>query len=266
MKSHRKRVLSLATSVLAIAISTAAAAQSTLNAEIAPSGKLRVGMHAANANLVTRAADGSVSGLAVDLGKFIAGKIGVPFEPVVYPSNARFIESFGKGEWDTTVAGRNPFAERMLDYMPNVMLVEYVFVAAPGREFADAGQVDRTGIRIGVAGSATGDVFLSRTLKSAALVRVAGDVAIAIDLLRSGEADLFATSNEVALIIADRLAGAKVIPGVFTTVEFAVAMPKGRSPAVQDRITQLVKQAKSADIVKRAIENAGLRGVRVAPD
>ena len=97
-------------------------------------------------------------------------------------------------------------------------------------------------------------------------MRVAGDVAIAIDLLRSGEADLFATSNEVALIIADRLAGAKVIPGVFTTVEFAVAMPKGRSSAVQDRITQLVKQAKSADIVKRAIENAGLRGVRVAPD
>ena len=266
MTNRRELIVALGASALTLAIPTVALAQANASTEIAPTGKLRVGMHAANANLVTRAADGSVSGLAVDLGKFLAAKLGVPFEPVVYPSNARFIESFGKGDWDTTIAGRNPFAETLLDFMPVVIQVEYVFVAAPGLGIADAGEVDRTGIRIGVAGNATGDVVLSRMLKSAALVRVPGDVAAAVDLLRTGKADMFATSTEVALIVAERLPGAKILAGTFTTVDFAVAMPKGRPAAAQEKITQLVNEAKAAGVVQKAIETSNLKGVRVAPN
>ena len=266
MSNRRKIIVTLGASALTLTLSTGALAQANAGTEIAPTGKLRVGMHATNANLVTRAADGSVSGLAVDLGKFLAAKLGVSFVPVVYPSNALFIESFGKDDWDTTIAGRNPFAETLLDFMPVVIQVEYVFVAAPGFGIQNAGEVDRPGIRIGVAGSATGDVVLSRILKSAALVRVAGDVAAAVDLLRTGRADMFATSTEVALIIAERLPGSKILAGTFTTVEFAVAMPKGRTSAAKEKITQLVNEAKTAGVVQKAIEASNLKGVRVAPD
>jgi ABC-type amino acid transport substrate-binding protein len=69
-------------------------------------------MNAANATLVTRAADGSVSGISVDLGKFIAEKLGLAFEPVVYATAAAYTESFGKGDWDIIVTGRNAFAAR----------------------------------------------------------------------------------------------------------------------------------------------------------
>jgi polar amino acid transport system substrate-binding protein len=196
----------------------------------------------------------------------MAAKLGLAFEPVVYPSNTSFVESFGKGEWDTTIAGRNAFAETLLDYMADVIQVEYVFVAAPSVDIADAAQVDRAGIRIGVAGKATGDIVLTRTLKSAALVRVPGDVATAVDLLRTGKADLFATSAEVAQIIAERVPGSKILAGTFTTVEFASAMPKGRSAAAQARVRQLVIEAKGAGVVQKAIETAKLKGVRVAPN
>jgi polar amino acid transport system substrate-binding protein len=216
--------------------------------------------------LVTRTADGNVRGISVDLGKFIAEKLGMAYEPVVYASAATWTESFGKGEWDIGVTGRNATVGKLLDFGPDVILIESVFVAAPGLEFTHASQVDRTGVKIGVARNASADVFLSRTLKSAEIVRVGGDTSSAIDALRSGNVDMYATLTENASIVAERLPGAKIIPGVFNTVGFAVVMPKGRSSIAQTKLTQIVNDAKAAGIVQEAITKSGLKGVRVAPD
>ena len=265
MKHRRKLVIALGAFALVVAISTVTTAQTTVITEIAPTGKLRVGMNAGNATLVARAADGSVSGLSVDLGKFIAEKLGLPFEPVVYAAAAAFTASFGKGEWDIIVTGRNPLAAKLVDFMPDVILIDYAFLAAPGREFADAGQVDRAGIKIGVPRNASADAFLSRTLKSAELVRVAGDRATAIDLLRTGKIDLYATGAGNLLKIVDSLPGTKII-GSFQTVAFAVSIPKGRSSEAQSKITQIVNDAKTAGIVQKAVEKSDLKGVRVAPN
>lgn len=252
--------------MMTMALCGGAIAQNTVITELASTGKLRVGLNASTTTLVTRAADGNISGISVDLGKFIAEKLGIPYEPVVYTSAATYTESFGKAEWDISLAGKNAFAALALDFSPDVIVVDYVFVAAPGREFVDADQVDRSGIRIGVARNASADVFLSRTLKSAELLRVAGDIVTAIDLLRTGKADVYGTITESARIITDRLPGSRIIPGAFVTVGFAVAIPKGRSSAAQSKLTQIVNDAKAAGIVQKAIENSGLTGVRVAPD
>lgn len=204
-------------------------------------------------------------GLSVDLGTFIAAKLGATFEPVVYASPATYTQSFGSGEWDIIVTGRNSSAAKTVDFTADVILIEFVFVAASGRLFADAGQVDRRGIKMGVAGNASADVFLSRTLKSAELVRLAGDAAAGIDALRTGKADLYATITDTALVIADGVPGATIVPGVFTTVGFAVATPKGLSSAARTTLSQIITEAKAVGIVQQAIAKAGLKGVRVAP-
>jgi len=239
--------------------------QSNINAEVVPTGKLRVGLNGSNATLVARAADGSVSGIAADLGKFIAGKLGVPFEPVVYSGAATYTASFGKGEWDIIVTGRNPLAAKLVDFMPDVILIDYVYIAAPGSEFADPGQVDRAGVKIGVPRNASADAFLSQRLKSAELVRMAGDANAAIEMLRDGKIDLYATGIESVEKIEDRLPGSKII-GTFETVAFAISTGKGWSPAAQSKLTQLVNEAKAAGIVQKAIEKSGHKGVRAAPN
>jgi len=240
-------------------------AQINVNAEIVPTGKLRVGMNGSNATLVACAADGSVSGICVDLGKFIAGKLGVPFEAVLYSGAATYTASFGKGDWDIIVTGRNPLAAKLVDFMPDVILIDYVYIAAPGREFADPSQVDRAGVKIGVPRNASADAFLSRRLKSAELVRLAGDANIATEMLRDGKIDLYATGIDSVQKIANRLPGTKII-GTFETVAFAISTAKGWSPAAQGRLTQLVNEAKAAGIVQSAIEKSGLKGVRAAPN
>ena len=260
-----KLLMTLGAGTFVVAISTAATAQTTADAEIVPTGKLRVGINGANATLFARAADGSASGIVVDLGKFIAEKLGVPFEAVIYAGAATYTASFGKGEWDIIVTGRNPLAAKLVEFMPDVILIDYVYIAAPGREFADLGQVDRAGVKIGVPRNASADAFLSQRLKSAELVRVAGDANAVIEMLRDGKIDLYATGIDSVQRIANRLPGSKII-GTFDTVAFAISTAKGWSPAAQSRLTQLVNEAKAAGIVQKAIEKSGQKGVRAAPN
>lgn len=252
--------------VLVIALCSGGAyAQPNVDTEIAPTGKFRVGMNGNNATLTIRNADGTVSGLSADLGRFIAGKLGVPYEPVVYASSSPFTASFSKSEWDIIITGKNAVVAKLVDFSSDLFLIEYVYLAAPGREFSDAGQVDRPGIRIAVPRNASADVYLSRTLKSAELVRADGDMNAMIEFLRAGKADAYASSINTLQAMAARMPEGKIVPGAFNTVTFSVAMRKGLSPAAQSKLTQIVDEAKAAGIVQKGLEQAGAKGVRVTP-
>ena len=235
-----------------------------MNSEIAPTGRFRVGMNGSNATLVIRNADGTVSGLSADLGRFIAGKLGVPYEPVVYESSSPFTASFGKNDWDIILTGKNAVVAQLVEFGPDLFFVEYAYIAAPGREFADPAAVDRRGVRIAVPRNASADVFLSKNLKSAEVVRMDGDSSVAMEWLKSGKADVYATNINSLEGIAARLPGAKII-GAFHTVTFSVAMRKGMSAAAQGRITQMVDEAKAVGVVQKGLAHAAAKGVRVAP-
>jgi polar amino acid transport system substrate-binding protein len=124
--------------------------------------------------------------------------------------------------------------------------------------------VDRPGVKIGVGTNSSSDHFLSRTLKSAELVRQPAGVG-GIEALRSGKADVWAISASRTQEITDGLPGAKVVPGAFTSDRHVVQLPKGRSSAAKDKIAEIVKEAKTAGVVQKALEQPGLRGIRVAP-
>ena len=93
-----------------------------------------------------------------------------------------------------------------------------------------------------------------------------GDVAAAIDLLETGRGDVYGTVTDNALAIAARVRGAAIVPGAFTTVTFAAAVPKGRSAAARERLTDLIGDARAVGIIQRTIDRLGLKGVRLAPE
>ncbi len=251
--------------LLAVQISGRALAQPAIGSEIAPAGKLRVTTNGGNPVLVTRTPDGKIiGGVAFDVGKFIAAKLGVPFEPITSANAQAYTESLGKGEWDIAIGAPTSLAAEKADFGPALILADWMYVAAPGREFADAAQVDRPGVKIAVARNSGPDQFLSRTLKSAELVRVpAGH---GPETLSSGKADVYGANAEIVHRIADSLPGAKIVPGAFASDRYTVALPKGRSSAAQAKLAEIVNEAKRTGIVRKAIEQGDLRGVRVAPD
>ncbi len=261
-----RRILLSAILLIATSMLGGVSAQSAISSEIAPLGKLRVATNAGNSVFVKRAPDGkAIGGVALEVGKFIAEKLGVPFELVPHPDSNTFVQSLGKGNWDVGIGPPTPVAVERADFGPALLLVDQVYIAAPGQEFADAAQVDRPGVKIGVGLNSSPDQFLSRTLKSAELVRTR-NAQDAIETLRSGKANLWATNFSQADAIVAGLPGAKIIPGAFNKERTSVALPKGRSAAAQARLAEIVSEAKKTGIVQKAIDQAGLRGVQVAPN
>jgi polar amino acid transport system substrate-binding protein len=182
-------------------------------------------------------------GVALEVGKFIAEKLGVPFELVAYPNSTAYTQSFGKGEWDVGFGAQTPLVAEKADFIVDVVLTDYLFLAAPGREFADAAQVDRPGVKIAVGKDSSSDQFLSRNLKSAELVR-SGSGSAAADVLRDGKADVYAASASNVYQVAERVPGAKIVAGAFTSDRYMVTLPKGQSSAAQGKIAKLSRRQK----------------------
>ena len=173
---------------------------------IARNGKLRSGSIAVRV----------VGGLAEPVGKFIASKLGVRFEAVMYPNPEAYVQSFGKGEWDIAIGARVLAAAEKADLGDDLWLVDLIYVSAPGRAFADASQVDKPGIRVGVISGSPSDRHLSHDLKSAQLVRIPLSPHIstdAIELLRSGTADVIGVDSGIGYAAASGLTGATIVPG-----------------------------------------------------
>jgi ABC-type amino acid transport substrate-binding protein len=250
----------LSVGLLASSIFGVAWGQPVPSSEIAPNGKLRAAVIGIRV----------LGGVGQPIGKFIADKLGASFEPVVYPNPQAYEQSFGKAEWDIAIGPRVLAPEDKVEVTPDVWLIELLYLAAAGRDFVSADQVDRAGVKVGTIQNSPSDRFLTRTLKSAMLDRIpltSNFPADAVEMLRSGKADVFGADSGLIDAIADNYPGAHVLPGAFNTVRAAIALPKGRSAAALDRLVEILKEAKRTGIVQKAIEQAGLRsGVHVAPD
>jgi polar amino acid transport system substrate-binding protein len=238
-----RQILLLGILLIAASIPEGAFGQTAISSEIAPAGKLRVATNA----------------------KFIAEKLGLPFELVPYPDSNTYTQSFGKGEWDIGFGARTPLVAEKADFVVDLLLNDYLFVAAPGREYADAAQVDQSGVKIGVGLNSASDQFLSRTLKSAELVRLGGG-GRSIEALRTGQVDVWAASASNIEQVVDGLPGAKIIPGAFTSDRTMVILPKGRSSAAQAKVVEIVNEAKKTGVVQKALEKTGARGFGPRPE
>jgi hypothetical protein len=231
--------------------------QTSPASEIAPDGKLRVGMIAITV----------LGGVAEPVARFLGQKLGAVVEPVMYPNPDAYLESFGKGEWDIAVGPRVLAPADKADSTANLWAISLLYLAAPGTEFPDIASVDRAGVKIGTIRGAPSDRVLTREIKAAEIVRIPLSPTIAADaaeLLRSGKANVFGADSGVGYSAAEALPGAKIVPGAFGTVIVAAALPKGRSPAAQALLATLLDEAKQTGVVQKAIEAKGLKGVNVA--
>lgn len=232
--------------------------------ELAATGKLRVGLILSNQVLVTKDPQtGELRGVTVSLGKSLARRIGVPFEPVGYPDPAALVQSFGRNEWDIAFLAFDPSRARDVDFSPPYMVVDNTYLVPSGSKVRSVEMADQRGVKIAVPERSAPDLFLSRTLKAAEVVRVPGGADAAVEVLRSGRADAYAENAHMLSIYSDRLPGSRVLEGRYTLIQHAVAIPKGRSAAAE-YVRQFIEESKSDGTIRDAIAQAGLRRTAVA--
>jgi polar amino acid transport system substrate-binding protein len=234
-------------------------------AELASTGKLRVGLILSNQVLVTKdPSTGELRGVTINLGKALAQRLGVPFEPIGYANPAALVKSFGANEWDIAFLAFDPARAQQVDFSPPYMEVDNTYLVTAKSKVGTVELADQPGVTIAVPERSAPDLFLSRNLKSAKVMRVPGGVDAAIEALKSGKADAYAENAHMLSLYADRLPGARVLEGRYTVIQHAVATPKGKMTA-SEYMKTFVEEAKSDGTVAEAIRVAGLRRTRVAP-
>ncbi|MCB4821277.1 transporter substrate-binding domain-containing protein [Roseicella aerolata] len=238
-------------------------------AALAPTGRLRAALILSNPVLVQRdSATGAPVGVSVELARALAGRLGVPLEPVPYATPAQYAESLaGEIPWDAGFAARDPARGQFLDFSPTFMEVDNVFLVPPGSRLASLADMDQPGVRIAVPRGSGPDLFLSRSIRNAEIVRLPGGAEPAREALLSGRADAYGENAHFLHGVMARLpAGARILEGRFNVVQMAIALPKGRGAEGLDYLRQFVAEMKRDGSIARAIGQAGLRGVHVAPD
>jgi polar amino acid transport system substrate-binding protein len=250
--------------LLAGCMSINAAPTTEVRQALAPTGKLRVALQLGSPhNVIRDPVSGEMKGVGYDLGKELARRVGVPFEPVFYPSVGALLDAGKAGAWDVAFVGFSPARAKEWDFTALHMEVEFGYLVPRGSSISTMADVDRPGIRVAVQEKSQPDIFLSRTLKTAVVVR-GSSLAGTVDALRSGSADAIFSIKPSLFEISNQLPGSQVLDGRPGVDPHAMALPKGRDPAVA-YARQFIEEAKSNGLVKAAIERAGIRGAAVAP-
>jgi len=258
----------LAAAILGILLCGCAHAPDATTSEarqaLAPTGKLRVGLQLGSPhNVIRDPASGEMKGVGFDLGKELARRLDVPIEPVMYPSVGALLEGGKAGAWDVAFVGFSPARAKAWDFTALHMEMEFGYLVPAGSSIMTMADVDRPGVRVAVQEKSQPEVFLSRILKNATVVR-GPSLAGTVEMLKSGTADAIFSIKPSLFEVSNRLPGSRVLDGAAGMDPHAMVMPKGRGPGVA-YARRFIEEAKAGGLVKGAIDRAGIRGAVVAP-
>ena len=224
---------------------------------LAPTGKLRAALYLGGPTNVVKDPSGEMKGVGYELGKELARRMGVPYEPVIYQTPKLLVEDINSGKWDVSFIAQDPDRERILNFTTVYLSLEHGYLVPSGSPIQTINDVDRAGIRVGVPAGGSVIAPLKRTLKDAQIIEVG--MPEAADLVQSGKVDVFAANKANLFAIADRLPGSRVLEGRFSVDRFALGLPKGREAGLA-YVRKFIENAKSEGLVKSAAERAGVRG------
>jgi polar amino acid transport system substrate-binding protein len=261
-KAHQGRVRAAASFALALLAACAATADRSL----APTGTLRAAF--IGSNPVQGAIDpktGEARGPAAEISRALAQRLGVPVKVTGLAGPGAVIDAVRKGEADIGFLAFDPARAGEVDYSRPYALVQATYIALASSPLRTAAEVDRPGVRIGVAGDDSSALFLSRTLKGATLVRnPGGNVDKAVQMLRAGEIDVYGANRQRLTEAAARIPDLRLFPDNFYGVAQAVVVAKGNG-ALLAAANRAIDGAKASGLVAGAIARAGIKGVDVAP-
>ncbi|MDN4018170.1 ABC transporter substrate-binding protein [Zwartia panacis] len=235
-----------------------------LLSQIAPTGKLRAGINLLNFLLVTgKSADGMPEGVAPDMARAIAEKLGVPLELVPYATPGELADAALDGAWDIGLIGSEPARAEKIDFTAAYVEIEATYLVPAGSTLRHASEVDQPGNRIAVASRSAYDLWLVRNIKHATLMHADGFEAT-LDLFLTQKLEAMASLKPGLLNDVEKVPGSRILEGKFTAVQQSVGVPKGRTLAAQ-WLQEFVQQAKASGFVAELIAKHHVKGLSVAP-
>jgi len=239
---------------------TAERAPSNVVRDLAPTGKLRAAINFGNTVLAQREPFGGVS---VELSRELAKRLRVPVEFVTYDAAGRVTADATRGVWDVAFVARDPERAKDIEFTPAYVIIEGGYMVPNGSAIQRIEDVDRPGIRIAVGRGSAYDLWLTRNLKQATIVRAPTSPA-ALELFRQDNLEVAANVKQPLIAYARANPDVRVLPGRFMAIEQAMATPRGRTAGAR-YLNEFINEMKGSGFVAAALEKTGQRDATVAP-
>jgi polar amino acid transport system substrate-binding protein len=228
--------------------------------DLAPTGALRASINLGNAVLAQGTPD-APTGVTVDISREVAARLGVPVEFACFDAARKSFEALTSGAADLCFLAIDPARAAEVAFTAPYVVIEGVYVVPRDASFATPADVDRPDVRIGVKQGSAYDLFLSRTLRHATVVR--GDEGVTAFETRGLEAAAGIRQPMAAYAAAH--AGVRVIPERFMEIQQAVGTAKDRRPETVAFLHDLVEELKASGFVAESLRRAGRPDAAVAP-
>lgn len=234
-------------------------ADSAVRQALAPTGVLRVGVYPGSpTSLVRDPKTGKSAGVALELGQALGQQLVVPVQVVEFGRLALVLDAVKAGNVDFTFTNATEIRARDMDFTEPLIRLELGLLVPPQSTLSVA-DVDRAGVRVGVAQGSSSQGTLGRLYKNATVVPAAS-LTVAQQMLRQGQLEAFATNKAILFEIVDELPGYRVLDGRWGLETMAIAIPKGRE-AGMPYLRQFARDAQAGGRLQAIVTASGLRGL-----
>jgi polar amino acid transport system substrate-binding protein len=233
--------------------------------ELAPTGKLRLAIAVSPSPSAQFAIqDGNTyRGVAVTLGRALAAKLGVPLEIIPHQASGEIQNSAASNRWDVAFLPVDDERKKFVDFGNAYHLLQSTFLVGPGSKMRSVKDANAKGIGLGgVANTATFRAAKKATPKATHIDFSSVDAAVAA--MREGKIEAIALSRESLSGLLGKIAGARILDDAFLNSSTAVCVPKGKSAALA-YVSEFIEEAKASGLVRKALDEMGLKSSQVAP-
>jgi polar amino acid transport system substrate-binding protein len=230
-----------------------------------PTGKLRACINLGNAVLAGKnAVTGEVFGTSVDLAHAFAQRLGVEVELLVLETAAQSVAAVRQGSADIGFFAIDPSRSEGITFTAPYVLIEGSYLVRQDSPLHSNEQVDVAAHRIMVGKGSAYDLFLSRELKFASLVRTASSQAVVNDFLAQ-HVEVAAAVKQQLETDALRVGGVRLLPGRFMVIQQAMGLPQAYGQAAAQALCEFVEHMKQSQFVAQRLAAHGITGAAVAP-
>jgi polar amino acid transport system substrate-binding protein len=261
--TSRRRLLLLGGAVVLSGCAAAPDPRAGAIAELTSTGKLRAAINLGNPILASRGPDGAPQGVSVDLAREAARRLGVALELVPFPSAGSVVEAVKARQVDLAFVAIDPVRGADTDYTAPYVVIEGAYLVRDDSPLRRNDEVDRAGTRVAVGRGSAYDLFLTRELQAATIVRAPTSPGVT-DLFLAQHLEVAAGVRQQLEADARRVGGVRLLPGRFMAIEQAMGVPKGRHRA-QAWLSGFVEEMKASGFVDEALKRHGIEGAAVAP-
>ena len=230
-----------------------------------PTGKLRASINLGNPILANRdAATGEPVGVSIDLARAFAERLGVGIELVVFDTAGKSVDAVTQEQADIGFFAIDPLRGEGISFTAPYVLIEGSYMVPQDSPIQANEEVDRPGHRVTVGKGSAYDLYLSRELREAQIVRAPSSPTV-VDVFVAQGLEVAAGVRQQLEGDAKRFPGLRLLPGRFMVIQQAMGTPKGRGPEAAELLRQYVEDMKASGFVAEALARHGIQGASVAP-